>query len=221
MTKHSLLIALVLVCNLDAPALALVQNEIVITELMPDPSSVTDANGEWFEIVSATTMDLRGLRVETGSGSFFVVAGADPVTIQQGEYFLFARNADPLANGGLPNVQYAYGSGAPLVNSSSSLTLSIGGFTINSVTYVTAPAGKSLQVAPNGSVQSENSILYNATDFGTPRGANSIQSIMPVPEPMSGVLMLAGLALFGRALRPRSAEAQFERAKGIVPELLG
>ena len=76
---------------------------IVITEIMADPSKVADAVGEWFEIANAGTsaVDLNGWTVHVGS-SIFVVNNGGPLLIQPGAFLVFEANGDPAVNGGLP-----------------------------------------------------------------------------------------------------------------------
>ena len=68
--------------------------ELVITELMPNPKTLPDADGEWFEIANtgAQSVNLRGCRVVRGNGSFEVTEDA---SIASGSIFTFASSEAP------------------------------------------------------------------------------------------------------------------------------
>lgn len=73
---------------------------LVITELMPDPSAVRDAAGEWFEIHNPDperTVNLQGWMIRKEGGDGHRISGE--VEIQPGGYLVLARNADSSANG--------------------------------------------------------------------------------------------------------------------------
>lgn len=132
--------------------------DIAITEIMFNPGAeacVTDANGEYFEVlnISSKALDLNGIYFEdrnttTGnpSGVGFQVLGSVAVlpTLYPGQYFLFARSGNTSLNGGLPTPHYVYaattaaapvdksqvGSGAMFLNNSNQdgLFVSTGNF---------------------------------------------------------------------------------------------
>lgn len=71
--------------------------EVIVSEVMQNPNISLDNDGEWFEVHnrSATTLDLDGCLVESGSSSsvesFTVLAS---VTIAPGGYATFARSSN-------------------------------------------------------------------------------------------------------------------------------
>ena len=76
-------------------------NAVVITEVMKDPGVVGDTVGEWFEVYNNTgyAMNLVGLDVsDSGTNAFSVDVD---VWIDAYGYAVFARNGDPLVNGGV------------------------------------------------------------------------------------------------------------------------
>ena len=88
----------------------LVPGDLVITEVMQNPASVDDADGEWFEIVNNTNaeIDLDGLMVTDepgGNQDSFTVTGE--MLVPAGGYVVFAINADSTLNGGVV-VDYEY-----------------------------------------------------------------------------------------------------------------
>ncbi|MCB2211189.1 lamin tail domain-containing protein [bacterium] len=80
--------------------------DVVINEIMQNPSAVADSDGEWFELYNtgADEVDLSGWSVsDDGTDSFTISSG----TIQSYGYFLLGTNADPGMNGGV-SLDYEY-----------------------------------------------------------------------------------------------------------------
>ena len=102
---------------------ALIAGDLVISEVMQDPSVVTDALGEWFELYNATNfdIDLQGLIVSDGASDTFTVGSS--VIIYPDDYVVLAKNGDSNTNGGI-TVDYVYGSSMTLGNTSDALILS-------------------------------------------------------------------------------------------------
>ena len=95
---------------------------IVITEIMNNPSTVSDIHGEWFEIhnVSGQDLTLNGLIISDADGiESHQVSGAEPIVIASGDFMVMGINDDYDSNGGVW-VDYAY-SGISLGNESDSL----------------------------------------------------------------------------------------------------
>lgn len=92
--------------------------DLVITEFMADPATVSDSNGEYFEVYNTTdrVLHLNGLTIyDDGSDSFVVTHPSDdPIAVAPHSYFVFGNNADSDINGGL-TIDYAY-SGMTLAN---------------------------------------------------------------------------------------------------------
>ena len=83
--------------------------DLIITEIMYDPSAVTDAFGEYFEIknVSGGTVDLDGLYIYDDGSDTMTVSGT--LTVEDEGYVVFGINGDSTLNGGV-TVDYDYGS---------------------------------------------------------------------------------------------------------------
>jgi hypothetical protein len=81
--------------------------DLLITEVMFDPATATEAQGEWFEIAntSGRTVNLNGLIVTDGEGLFQV---DNDVMIAPDGLVVFANNGDSSLNGGLV-VDFVYG----------------------------------------------------------------------------------------------------------------
>jgi hypothetical protein len=96
-------------CAADLCVEDLHEGDLVVTEIMQNPSSVlgSDYNGEWFEIRNATGLrvDLEGLTLhDLGSDAFVVPAG---YVLEGEDFFVFCPNGDLSTNGGL-GVDYVY-----------------------------------------------------------------------------------------------------------------
>ena len=132
--------------------------DLIITELMQNPASVSDSNGEWFEIYNKTSEDINLL-------GLVLTDPADSVTVDQvvyipaGGYAVLGNNADINTNGGVA-VDYEYSSLS--LNNSGDQFLSIGNASgdLDVVTW-----GDSLSMyAPNGSSMTLSIDAYSDTD---------------------------------------------------------
>lgn len=91
--------------NLGSPGAPNTCNEIVISEIMANPQTVTDMDGEWFEVHNPGDSDvnLLGWQVSDGKLDHHVVSR--PLVVGPGVYAVLARNQNYSSNG---NVQVAY-----------------------------------------------------------------------------------------------------------------
>ena len=86
------------------------QSQIIISEIMQNPASVTDANGEWFELYNAgaSTVDINGWTIRDAGSDSHVIDNGSPLNILPGGFLVLARNADSGTNGNFTaNYQYA------------------------------------------------------------------------------------------------------------------
>ena len=157
--------------------------QIVITEVMADPSAVRDRSGEWFEVHNPSenlAVNLRGWTIREGGGGRHRIAS--DLVIPAGGYIVLARNEDQAANGGIP-VAYQY-SDIALTNDEDSIDLADGnGQIVDRVEYDAGLVfpGASTSLAPDrldasanddpGSWCRAKSTMPNG-DFGTPGAAN-------------------------------------------------
>ena len=163
----------------------LLAGDLVIAEIMHDPignpDSVTDADGEWFEIhnLTATTVNLAGLQVSDSTASF-VVTGT--VLIEPGGFAVLGRNGETSANGGV-SLDWEYGNAFLLNNAGDSLALENSTLTIDTVTYPPFPGGASISLDPDftNAVSNDNFNNWCSTppgnslpggDLGTAGGSN-------------------------------------------------
>jgi hypothetical protein len=122
--------------------------DLVINEFMANPRAVSDTDGEWFEVFVARDVDLNGLQVGR-------VPGVVDLTLPEGEcrravagtHLLFARKADPLVNGGLPQVDVLIG--FSLVNTGGSLFVGLDGVVLDGITWASSGDGVATSLNPD------------------------------------------------------------------------
>ena len=161
--------------------------ELVFCELMPNPSSVSDAVGEWIELHNTTgaPIDLAGYQVSTGFTGF-TIGGS--VVAPAGGRVLLVRNGDGAVNGGIPAAAptYDYDDGFQLGNSSATLLLlAPSGGTVAQLAYDTgfpfsSGVATALDPAKLNQADSEDpanwagaTCAYGDGDLGTPGSANA------------------------------------------------
>ncbi len=168
--------------NLPGPDLTVstYASQIVINEVMADPSAVTDASGEWFEVhnTGAAAVNLQGWTINSSNDSPQTIASS--VSVPAGGYVVLARNASSGTNGGVAE-DYAY-STLTLANTADWLALRDGGgASVDSVSWGTAmPAGATRGVSnpgldnldARGSNWHTSTAAYGAGDKGTPGARN-------------------------------------------------
>jgi len=151
---------------------------IIITEIMQNPSVVSDTDGEWFEIHNpgGTSINLNGWTIKD--------AGTDTHTITSDfwiagdQYAVLGRNANSLTNGGI-SVDYQY-AGITLANSADEIIIDRpDGSMVDEVWYTGTnpwpnPTGASMELNSTaldnniGSNWSVSTVQMNEGDFGTP-----------------------------------------------------
>ena len=202
--------------------------DLLISEVMANPSAVGDSAGEWFEVFNASNsdIDLNGLLLSDDGSNSHTVLSASPLLLSSGSYFVFGNNGDMATNGGL-SVDYVY-TGFTLSNSADQIVISDNLGELVRLDYSGAPFGNSgisaeltIQDSPLLSTHyvltpSEALFQYGLGDFGTPGAAGSFAlSAAPVPIPASIWLLAAALTILMRrwpkayrtALRNRDAYA--------------
>jgi hypothetical protein len=161
----------------ERPTVAPVAGDLVITEFMPDPSAVGDAQGEWFEVLVLADVDLNGLEIgsEVGSVDVTVQPGGDCIAVTSGTRVVFAREADSATNGGLDPVVATFDFG--LTNGGGSLFVGIGGEALDVVTWSGSSPGAASSLDPAAENPTDNddqgnfcsaTTAYGAGDLGTP-----------------------------------------------------
>ena len=125
--------------------------DLVISEVMPDPSAVNDSQGEWFEIYAIEQVDLNGLVAGPDSSDAtppFVLDSQECIVAAAGTSHLFVKNADPLTNGGLPAVPIEQEFSFNVSNDPGTLFIGIGNVVLDEVAWSNSPTGASLSLDP-------------------------------------------------------------------------
>lgn len=185
--------------------------DLAITEVMPDPMAVADTAGEWFEIVVNRDVDLNGLAVAGATGNGNVLMSTSCVRVTAGTHLVFARNADTATNGGLPTVAGTFT--FTMANSNGTVRVLMSGAELDSMTWTSVRAGRSLQLdmgltAPTDNDLSTNfcdgNVVFGAGDQGSPGmpnrdcGVNTTgmcldtgtQALRPIVKPTTGQLVI-------------------------------
>jgi len=156
----------------DTTTIDTLEYNLVINEIMQNPSAVSDANGEWFEIVNASmdTIDLNGFIIKDDGSDSHTISSS--VTVMPYSYAVLGKNADSNTNGGL-TVDYQY-SGFTLANGADEIIIiDPYGNTIDSIAYDGGPDWPD----PNGASMAlfgfetdDNNLGYNWVESDTPFG---------------------------------------------------
>lgn len=113
---------------------------VFVTEMMPNPSAVSDTAGEWFEVYNSMTdvsVDINGWTIRDQGTNTHLIDNGGPLLIPPQGFLVLGRNADPAVNGGAI-VRYQY-SGFILANSGDEIELmDLNGVTIDSFIYMSS-----------------------------------------------------------------------------------
>jgi len=162
--------------------------DLVITEIMNNPSSVRDTDGEWFELTntSGRTVVLNGLELASDGEEPHVVVADEALVLPEGARAVFALRADPASNGGVEPL-YVY-SGLRLSNEADRLIVSADGARLDEVYWddgetMPDPSGSSISLDPMyiGAIENDDPAYWcssdrswgSATDWGTPGQENN------------------------------------------------
>ena len=145
-----------------------------LTEWMPDPAAVADAEGEYFEVFAGEDLDLNGVTLIVGT-SRTTLSSPMCLTVAGGTALVFGKNNSSASNGGLPPLQAIFT--GTLANTSGSISLEGGdGGVFDAISWSSSRAGASQQVDPvDGGVcdtPSTNRYGGSTGDRGTPGALN-------------------------------------------------
>src|SRR5262249_3241102 len=129
--------------------------DLVITEVMPSPSKVGDATGEWFEAKVMNDVDLNGVGLDRAGDSNKpdVITATDCVHVRAGTSVGFAKSADRAMNGGIPaasifgTFKFSLIAGSP--TAPGDVAIVAGTTVVDAVTWTRSSNGKSLQLDPD------------------------------------------------------------------------
>ncbi len=161
--------------------------DVVITEIMADPDTLGDSDGEWFEVYFAQAADLNGLQLgDSADATDTTLEADDCLHVEAGSYVVFARNLAAADASGIPNLMGEFG--FALNNSNESVLVSYENEVLDQVSYASTETGASLALSPDHLSAAENDdpanwctgvMPYSAGDLGTPGEANTACDFIP------------------------------------------
>lgn len=157
--------------------------DVIITEIMYNPDSVSDSKGEWFEIYNKQSFDisLKGWSISDYGSDYFVID--EDLIILSEEHIVLCKNNDIETNGGIEcDLEY---NSFTLGNSDDEIVLMIEDDIIDGVLYDewSDNAGYSAQLSSDfyDSVENDDGenwcnalISYGDGDYGTPGEMNKL-----------------------------------------------
>ena len=177
--------------------------DLYITEIMANPSAVSDSNGEWFELYNPgnESFDFNGITLSDNGTDKHLISALQPLLIQPEEYFVFGRNGNSSQNGGYM-ADYTY-SGFTLANAEDEIILTdlIGNALTLEYKKGHITSGQSLELISADMLidnYSTATLTYGNGDYGTP-GTKGIYefTVTAVPEPATLWLFLTGITFLG------------------------
>ncbi len=168
------------ICIYDGPQI-LNRGDLIFTEIMADPSAVSDAEGEWLEIYNTSDKDifLTNLNIVKGTTKKTISGVNTPVVIAPNSYFIIAVTQ----NAKVP-VDATCSFGTMLSNSSAvTISIEIDGVTLDEASYTKTFAGVSWQLDPTKYSADDNDVAESwckgttvisadNSDKGTPKSVN-------------------------------------------------
>jgi len=180
------------------------QSNLVITEIMQNPSAVSDNQGEWFEIFNPGDMnvDLIGCIIKDNGTDYHVIDSS--LYIEAEHYFVFGENADYDTNGGL-NIGYEYSDNSLGNGSDEIILISPQGNLIDSVGWDNGstfpdPNGASMALFDTvldnsvGSSWTVSVTPYGDGDLGTPGIPNFNPTVLVSEEEIIFTDVMVGLS---------------------------
>ena len=167
--------------------------DLVLTEVMPDPSAASDAEGEWFEVYVARDLDLNGVSLgrDPTDDPDIVINAASCLPVAGDTYLVFGKNPVSGENGGLPRFDFDFSFG--LTNSGGTLYVAAGASVLDEMTWSGSDSGASTSLDPAFFDPAGNDSLvnwcpsaqssYGEGDLGTPGAANERCPVV-IPEGM-------------------------------------
>lgn len=161
--------------------------ELVINEIMKNPSAAGDSVGEWFEVANVTggPLDLAGCILSSSNDVPHTIPKSPAVAVAAGGYLVLAVSGNSALNGGV-TAGYVY-AGLALGNGSDSLTIRCDNVLVDTVAWdegatFPSPDGASLQLDPSKLDPADNDLgaswcaatgAFGAGDKGTPGQPNT------------------------------------------------
>jgi predicted extracellular nuclease len=173
--------------------------EVIIHEIMQNPSAVTDGSGEWFEIYNPTAsdIDIDGWTIRDDGSDSHLIDNGGSLILPAGGYLVLGNNGDSATNGEVA-IDYVYPSNWYLGNGDDEVIILDD--SLNEIDRVEYDGGPNFP-DPNGASMSlsdptsdnneganwcESTTPYGDGDFGTP-GLDNDCSSPPTPPPTPAV----------------------------------
>jgi hypothetical protein len=192
---------ILLILSVSTPvAQAALISDLLITEVMANPSEVTDSKGEWFELFNPMTesVDLNQIYIRDDGRNIHQIDHGDPLLILPNQYFVLGRNMNSSTNGGF-TADYVYSS-FTLGNNDDEIVFSNdadGRDELLRLDYNSkfVSAGRTRELKREGNYQLTSlKKTYGLGDIGTPGYSSSApSSIATIPLPSTGPLLMFGL----------------------------
>jgi hypothetical protein len=175
-------------------------SDLLITEVMANPSEVSDSKGEWFELFNPMTesVDLNHIYIKDDGSNFHQIDHGGPLLILPNQYFVLGRNVNSSTNGGF-TADYVYSS-FTLGNIGDEIVFSNeadGHDELLRLDYNSnfVSDGRTSELTKEGNYQLTSlKKTYGLGDIGTPGYSSSApSSIATIPLPSTGALLMFGL----------------------------
>jgi len=185
-------------------------SDLYISEVMANPNTVSDSNGEWFEIYNPTEdpFDFNNITLSDAGSNTHLISDTQPLIINSGEYFVFGKNAYELENGGY-TPDYVY-SNFTLSNTEDEIILTdlLGHSLMLAYTSGFTSPGKSTELLSTDmslvNYAFTRAFSYGGGDYGTPGSKGTYDfNAVTVPEPSTLWLALIGCLIFMYQMRQR------------------
>ncbi|KAA3606164.1 MAG: lamin tail domain-containing protein [Calditrichaeota bacterium] len=190
MTKSKWLkatLGLTLLASLSGNLFGANPGDVIVTEIMQNPSAVSDNNGEYFEVYNTTTsaINIDGWVMRDNGSNTHTIDNGGSLMVPANGYLVLGLNSNTATNGGV-SVDYQYSSWS-LANGDDEVILEEGGIIIDEVYYdggpnFPDPTGISMELLD---INSDNNVGANwaealsawtgsAGDFGSPGTVNTV-----------------------------------------------
>ena len=190
----------------SASLASIAPGDLIISEVMANPSAVSDADGEWFELHNLTgnSLDINGLTISDNGSNLHVIDNGGSLIIDPFGYLVLGRNGNSALNGGI-TVDYVYNNFV-LSNSEDEIIISSLSTEIVRLEYGAgfAVAGESQELSGTVGFPLDDSdyvssiSVYGVGDLGTPGSAgDSSWTIAVQPVPIPPAIWLFSSAVLG------------------------
>ncbi len=165
------------------------KGDLVISEIMTDPSAVKDEDGEWFEMYNNTSeeLNLNGCEVFDDNSDSFKIKG--DLIISAKSYIVLGRNDNKSENGDL-SIDYKY-TNFELANTEDEIFIECSDIEIDAVEYISSwPLFSNVSMILSDLSSDNNnadnwclsSSSYGDGDLGTPKALNDACGNGPAPK---------------------------------------